>query len=130
MRSSDPRSGALFSYVDLEAWGQPDNQLRTIRQFTVVALAVMNWDFSALYAARMVRRSIQPEMLLQAFYETNHKRQRHRGRVKPRGSRHCLAGHASSVSLVDARKLQPHLLSISSYVRCQCEPRQQIQLSS
>jgi hypothetical protein len=43
---------------------RPDHTLRTIRQLTDVALAALNPDFSALYAARMARPSIPPEMLL------------------------------------------------------------------
>jgi transposase len=80
MRGSDQRSGALFSYVDLEARVRPDHPLRTVRQLTDVALAALNQDFSALYAARMGRPSIPPEMLLramllQAFYSIRSERQ-------------------------------------------------------
>lgn len=80
MRGSDQRSGTLFSYVDLEARVRPDHPLRTIRQLTDVALASLNHDFSALYAARMGRPSIPPEMLLramllQAFYSIRSERQ-------------------------------------------------------
>lgn len=64
MRGSDQRSGTLFAYVDLEARVRPSHPLRTIRQLTDVALAALNPDFSALYAARMARPSIPPEMLL------------------------------------------------------------------
>lgn len=38
----------LFSYVDLEARVRSDHPLRTIRQRTVVALASLSSDFSAL----------------------------------------------------------------------------------
>lgn len=48
MRGSDQRSGMLFSYVDLEARVRSDHPLRTIRQRTVVALASLSSDFSAL----------------------------------------------------------------------------------
>ena len=80
MRGSDQRSGTLFSYVDLEARVRPDHPLRTIRQLTDVALAALSGDFSALYAARMGRPSIPPEMLLramllQAFYSIRSERQ-------------------------------------------------------
>jgi transposase len=80
MRGSDQRSGTLFSYVDLEARVRRDHPLRTIRQLTDVALAALNQDFSALYAARMGRPSIPPEMLLramllQAFYSIRSERQ-------------------------------------------------------
>ncbi|ACK86383.1 IS5-like element ISMch8 family transposase [Methylorubrum extorquens] len=80
MRGSDQRSGTLFSYVDLEARVRRDHPLRTIRQLTDVALAALNQDFSTLYAARMGRPSIPPEMLprailLQAFYSIRSERQ-------------------------------------------------------
>jgi transposase len=80
MRGSDQRSGTLFSYVDLEARVRPDHPLRTIRQLTDVALAALSGDFSVLYAARMGRPSIPPEMLLramllQAFYSIRSERQ-------------------------------------------------------
>lgn len=80
MRGSDRRSGALFSYVDLEARVRSDHPLRTIRQLTDEALAALSGSFSALYAARMGRPSIPPEMLLramllQAFYSIRSERQ-------------------------------------------------------
>jgi transposase len=80
MRGSDRRSGTLFSYVDLEARVRPDHPLRTVRQLTDVALAALNPDFSSLYATRMGRPSIPPEMLLramllQAFYSIRSERQ-------------------------------------------------------
>lgn len=80
MRGPDQRSGTLFSYVDLEARVRPDHPLRTIRQLTDVALAALSGDFSVLYAARMGRPSIPPEMLLramllQAFYSIRSERQ-------------------------------------------------------
>jgi transposase len=80
MRGSDQRSGTLFSYVDLEARVRPDHPLRTIQQLTDVALAALSGDFTALYAARMGRPSIPPEMLLramllQAFYSIRSERQ-------------------------------------------------------
>jgi transposase len=80
MRGSDRRSGALFSYVDLEARVRSDHPLRTIRQLTDEALAALSGSFSALYAARMGRPSIPPEMLLramllQAFYSIRLERQ-------------------------------------------------------
>jgi transposase len=80
MRGSDQRSGTLFSYVDLEARVRRDHPLRTIRQLTDVALAALSGDFSALYATRMGRPSIPPEMLLramllQAFYSIRSERQ-------------------------------------------------------
>ncbi|HEX4096958.1 MAG TPA: IS5 family transposase [Caulobacteraceae bacterium] len=80
MRGSDKRSGALFSYVDLEARIRRDHPLRPIRRLADEALATLSGDFSALYAARMGRPSIAPEMLLramllQAFYSIRSERQ-------------------------------------------------------
>jgi len=72
MRGSDERSGALFSYVDLEARVRPDHPLRTIRRLANAALNDLSRDFDALYTS-FGRPSIAPErllraMLLQAFY--------------------------------------------------------------
>ena len=80
MRGSDKRSGSLFSYVDLEARVRRDHPLRAIRQLADAALEGLSGDFSALYAARMGRPSIPPEMLLramllQAFYSIRSERQ-------------------------------------------------------
>ena len=80
MRGSDQRSGTLFSYVDLETRVRPDHPLRTIRHLTDVALASLSGEFSAIYATRMGRPSIPPEMLLramllQAFYSIRSERQ-------------------------------------------------------
>lgn len=80
MRGLDQRSGALFSYVDLEARVRADHPLRSIRQLTDEALAALSGSFSAVYAARMGRPSIPPEMLLralllQAFYSIRSERQ-------------------------------------------------------
>ena len=80
MRGSDERCGALFSYVDLEARVRRDHPLRAIRRFADTALEALSEDFSALYAARMGRPSIPPEMLLramllQAFYSIRSERQ-------------------------------------------------------
>ena len=79
MRGSDERSGALFSYVDLEARVRPDHPLRTIRRLANAALAYLSRDFEALYTA-FGRPSIAPEkllraMLLQAFYGIRSERQ-------------------------------------------------------
>ena len=79
MRGSDDRSGALFSYVDLEARVRPDHPLRSIRGVVDVALETLSADFSALYSG-MGRPSIPPEkllraMLLQAFYSIRSERQ-------------------------------------------------------
>ena len=79
MRGSDRRSGALFSYVDLEARVRRDHPLRAIRKITDEALEALNEDFSDLYSG-MGRPSIPPEMLLramllQAFYTIRSERQ-------------------------------------------------------
>ncbi len=80
MRGSDRRSGSLFSYVDLEVRVRRDHPLRRIKQFADAALEALSEDFSVLYAARMGRPSIPPEMLLramllQAFYSIRSERQ-------------------------------------------------------
>ena len=79
MRGGDERSGALFSYVDLEARVGKDHPLRTIHMVVNAALAGLSGEFSALYA-RMGRPSIPPEkllraMLLQVFYTIRSERQ-------------------------------------------------------
>ena len=79
MRGGDERSGALFSYVDLEARVDKDHPLRTIHMVVNAALAGLSGEFSALYA-RIGRPSIPPEkllraMLLQAFYSIRSERQ-------------------------------------------------------
>ena len=79
MRGGDERSGALFSYVDLEARVRADHPLRVIRAIVNEALADLEGDFAALYA-RTGRPSIAPEkllraMLLQAFYSIRSERQ-------------------------------------------------------
>lgn len=80
MRGSDRRSGSLFSYVDLEARVRRDHPLRSIRQIADAALEALTEEFSKLYAVRMGRPSIPPEMLLramllQAFYSIRSERQ-------------------------------------------------------
>ena len=79
MRGEDERSGALFSYVDLEARVGRDHPLRAIRAIVNEALAALAGEFSALYSA-IGRPSIPPEkllraMLLQAFYSIRSERQ-------------------------------------------------------
>jgi transposase len=79
MRGSDRRSGALFSYVDLESRIRRDHPLRSIRRLVDTALEGLNEDFSRLYSG-MGRPSIPPEMLLramllQAFYSIRSERQ-------------------------------------------------------
>ncbi|CAJ0855759.1 hypothetical protein AMST5_04209 [freshwater sediment metagenome] len=79
MRGGDERSGALFSYVDLEARVPKSHPLRVIRALANDALAALAGEFSALYASTG-RPSIPPEkllraMLLQAFYSIRSERQ-------------------------------------------------------
>ena len=79
MRGSDERSGALFSYVDLEARVPARHPLRTIRGIVNEALAELSPTFARLYAP-LGRPSIPPEqllraLLLQAFYSIRSERQ-------------------------------------------------------
>ena len=79
MRRTDERSGALFSYVDLEARVPTAHPLRAIREIVNAALEEMSGDFAALYAP-LGRPSIAPEKLLrasllQAFYSIRSERQ-------------------------------------------------------
>ena len=78
MRGTDARSGALFSYVDLEARVRRDHPLRVIRVLVNEALVALAGDFAALYSG-MGRALIPPEkllraMLLQAFYSIRSER--------------------------------------------------------
>jgi transposase len=79
VRGSDERTGALFSYVDLEARVPAGHPLRVIRSLVNEALSAMAGDLSALYSG-LGRPSIAPEkllraMLLQAFYSIRSERQ-------------------------------------------------------
>jgi transposase len=79
LRGSDEKTGALFSYVDLEARVRKDHPLRSIRMVVNEALGTLEVDFAALYS-RTGRPSIPPEkllraMLLQAFYSIRSERQ-------------------------------------------------------
>ncbi|MEO7221205.1 MAG: IS5 family transposase [Devosia sp.] len=79
MRGGDERTGALFSYVDLEARVRQDHPLRVIRLLVNAVLAQMEREFAGLYSA-LGRPSIAPEkllraMLLQAFYSIRSERQ-------------------------------------------------------
>jgi transposase len=79
MRGADGRSGALFSYVDVEKRVRADHPLRAVRAVTDAALGVLSGDFTALYSG-LGRPSIAPEMLLramllQAFYSVRSERQ-------------------------------------------------------
>jgi transposase len=78
VRGTDERSGALFSYVDLEARVRPDHPLRAIREIVNEGLGELAADFAALYSWTG-RPSIAPEkllraMLLQAFYSIRSER--------------------------------------------------------
>jgi transposase len=79
MRGEDERTGALFSYVDLEARVRRNHPLRVIRLIVNEALSTLAGEFSVLYSP-MGRPSIAPEkllraMLLQAFYTIRSERQ-------------------------------------------------------
>ena len=79
MRGSDDRTGALFSYVDLERRVRVDHPLRPIQAIVNEALSALEQEFAPLYA-RTGRPSIPPEkliraMLLQAFYSIRSERQ-------------------------------------------------------
>jgi transposase len=65
MRGEDRTSGALFSYVDIEARIPAQHPLRAMRRVTNAALAELDRAFSALYEA-IGRPSIPPERLLRA----------------------------------------------------------------
>ena len=49
MRGSDAASGALFSYVDMEARVPATHPLRTIRTIVNEVLAALDTEFAALY---------------------------------------------------------------------------------
>jgi transposase len=79
MRGSDLRSGALFSYVDLEKRVPEKHPLRKIRQLVNDVLRDLDGEFARLYAVDG-RPSIPPERLLrasllQAFYTIRSERQ-------------------------------------------------------
>jgi len=65
MRGEDRRSGALFSYVDVEARIPAKHPLQAMRRLTDAALAELDGAFSALYVG-FGRPSIPPERLLRA----------------------------------------------------------------
>ena len=60
MRGEDRTSGALFSYVDVEARIAANHPLRAMRRLTNAALAELDASFSALYED-IGRPSIPPE---------------------------------------------------------------------
>jgi transposase len=79
MRGGESKSGALFSYVDLEARVPATHPLRAIRGIVDAALVELSPVFAGLYA-RLGRPSIPPEqllraLLLQAFYSIRSERQ-------------------------------------------------------
>src|SRR5271169_2861704 len=65
MRGEDRTSGALFSYVDVEARIAANHPLRAMRRLTNAALADLDARFSALYQG-IGRPSVPPERLLRA----------------------------------------------------------------
>ncbi len=65
MRGEDRTSGALFSYIDVEARVPTKHRLRAMRRLTNAALAELDARFCALYEA-VGRPSIPPERLLRA----------------------------------------------------------------
>jgi transposase len=78
MRGSDERSGAVFSYVDLEARVAATQPPRSIRVIVNEALAELSPTFARLYAP-LGRPSIPPgqllrALLLQAFYSIRSER--------------------------------------------------------
>jgi transposase len=79
LRGTDERTGALFSYVDLEARVRKDHPLRVIRTVVNEALVTIEREIASLYS-ETGRPSIAPErllraMLLQAFYSIRSERQ-------------------------------------------------------
>ena len=65
MRGEDRTSGALFSYVDVEARIPAQHPLRAMRRLTNAALSELDARISALYEG-IGRPSIPPERLLRA----------------------------------------------------------------
>ena len=59
MRGTDERTGALFSYVDLEARVRKDHPLRVIRAVVNEALRAMEREIGSLYSGTG-RPSIAP----------------------------------------------------------------------
>ena len=74
MRGSDAASGALFSYVDMEARVPATHPLRTIRTIVNEVLAALDTEFEALYEG-IGRQSVAPERLLRALYSVRSERQ-------------------------------------------------------
>jgi transposase len=65
MRGSDAATGAMFSYVDIEARVPSKHPIRVIRRIVNEVLERLDADFAAMYAA-IGRPSIAPEKLLRA----------------------------------------------------------------
>jgi transposase len=65
MRGSDATTGALFSYVDIEARVPAKHPIRVIRRVVNEVLERLDADFAGMYAA-IGRPSIAPERLLRA----------------------------------------------------------------
>lgn len=79
MRGTDEQTGALFSYVDLDARVRTDHPLRVIRAVVNEALTAIEREIASLYSGTG-RTSVAPEkllraMLLQAFYSIRSERQ-------------------------------------------------------
>jgi transposase len=79
MRGADQRTGAMFSYVSLEARVPPDHPLRAIRRITDRALERISPHLGTLYV-NFGRPSVPPEqllraLLLQALYTIRSERQ-------------------------------------------------------
>jgi transposase len=66
MRGSDERSGALFSYVDLEGRVPAGHPLRRVRTIVNQALDALSSDFDRLYGGTG-RPGVPPEKLLRAL---------------------------------------------------------------
>jgi transposase len=65
MRGSDAATGAMFSYVDIEARVPARHPIRVIRRIVNEVLERLDADFAAMYAS-VGRPSIAPEKLLRA----------------------------------------------------------------
>jgi transposase len=79
LRGTDEQTGALFSYVDLDARVRTDHPLRVIRAVVNEALTAIEREIASLYSGTG-RPSVAPEkllraMLLQAFYSIRSERQ-------------------------------------------------------
>ena len=66
MRGSDERTGALFSYVNVEERVPANHPLRAIRTIVNEVLEGLNGEFASIYSDKG-RPSIAPERLLRAL---------------------------------------------------------------